>query len=77
MTPKEKALELVNKYYNLLNPNFPITDVLFKDCCKCVLIAVKEIINIVPYEDNDKAKWISYEQTIRYWKEVEQEIINL
>jgi hypothetical protein len=47
MTPKEKALQLVNKYYDLLNPHFPeYVNVLFKDCKQCALIAVDEILNL-------------------------------
>lgn len=72
MTPKEKAIELVEKIDELL------TYLESKSKAKdCALIAVEEIINIVPYEDNDKAKWISDEQTFRYWKEVKQEINKL
>ena len=65
MTPKEKALELLNKYYNLFNPDYPNINVLFKDCKKCALITVDEIIESCI----QKFEW--------YWIEVKQEIEKL
>ena len=48
MTPKEKALELVQKYFKANHQPYG-----FKDAKQCALIAVDEILNIgcieVPY----------------------------
>ena len=66
MTEKEKALELINKYYNLFNTDTNDIKVFFKDCKRCALIAVDEILNsnnIIFNED--------------YWQEVKQEIEKL
>ena len=70
MTPKEKAEELVNKYYyhskcNLLSPF---------EAKNCALIAVDEILQSNPIifrEDN------SIMLNKSYWQEVKKEIENL
>jgi hypothetical protein len=70
MTPKEKAEELVNKYYyhskcNLLSPF---------EAKNCALIAVDEILDlkhIVTLRRN------MHEMELEYWNEVKQEIENL
>jgi len=60
MTPKEKATDLIDSYYVLLDGFVP-----FEKVQQCALIAVDEIIdNIV---DDDK-------QVLNYWVEVKQEI---
>lgn len=68
MTPKEKAIELLNK---IEHPSQGVT--LFKELRKSLaLIAVEEIIEVIStvYEHD----WnILYP----YWNEVKQEIINL
>ena len=72
MTPKEKAIELVNRYLQVYDGRVP-------QAKKCVLIAVDEILKINAIKDifvyehykND------YQSLYKYWKEVEQEIINL
>ena len=65
MTPKEKAIELTNKYKNTL--------MLFDDDIdskKCALIAVDEIFN-----NDGFTKFDDY--LTEYWQEVKQEIENL
>lgn len=81
MTPKEKANELVNKYFleiegadtyafNLSSLNLYIAK-------QCALIAVDEIIKnggtkyIIEYKPN------SYTNEVWYWEEVKQEIEKL
>ena len=68
MTPKEKAIELVDKY---TNECFGIGNYTAK---KCALIAVNEIMEVCYYtrevENNDL---FSYD----YWIEVKQEIQKL
>ena len=64
MTPKEKAEELVSKYYFLV-------DVLFEQK-QCALIAVDEILEeALGLDDND------YQSKYDYWLEVKQEIEKL
>ena len=45
MTPKEKAEELVNKYWN------DIPDTFFEEAIQCALIAVDELIKEVNHSD--------------------------
>lgn len=72
MTPKNKAEELINKFYNyVFNPESHKDDNL-KWAKECALIAVDEILNL-GYDDrlyldsNDK----------KFWEEVKQEINKL
>jgi hypothetical protein len=58
MTPKEKAEELFDNFFNL----YPNQDAYFI-AKQCALIAVDEIIKILPHPD--------------YWQEVKQEIEKL
>ena len=65
MTPKEKAKELVNKYWE------DIPDIFFEDAKQCALIAVDEILE----KENDffQTQW-----HYNYWyNEVKQEIESL
>ena len=63
MTPKEKAIELVDNY------QFILTDKTFgKDCA---LVAVGEIIKAL---EIDAGNWIKWNETKKYWQEVKQEI---
>lgn len=69
MTPQEKALELVDKYYMF-------NHIGNKHAIKCALIAVDEIIPIVEaYEDALSASQRSDE--INYWLEVKHELNEL
>jgi len=72
MTPKDKALELYNKYEQL-GRDFT-RGVSMKEFAKqCALISVDEIIKTNPYEWDGK----DLNSTIDYWQEVKQEIENL
>jgi len=66
MKPKEKAIELVNKYWDL-NIGWSI-------CCQCALIVVDEILN--EYKSYNQSA-IIYNDALIYWQEVKQEIENL
>lgn len=64
MTPKEKAKELVDKYWSRYNLHIEIAK-------QCALIAVDEIIDaIIIIEDYD------FETLIIFWQKVKQEIEN-
>ena len=65
MTPKYKALELVQKYFKANHQPFG-----FKDAKQCALIAVDEILDMVKHTP------IEFIET-DYWQEVKQEIENL
>ena len=75
MTPKDKAMELVYKYENLVTSwdCYYYTCILVEnrlpDMKECALIAVDEILKII--EDN----CLEYDDN--YWQEVRQEIENL
>lgn len=77
MTAKEKAEDLVNKYYTL----FPIND--YSLAKTSSLIAVDEIIKICPYLDYNfkmfdlDTKNQPNERFVNFWEEVKQEINNL
>jgi hypothetical protein len=69
MTPKEKAQELLNNFYQATDGHWnqvPVSK-------QCALIAVNEIFDI--------AYWQLYEsggeQEEKYWQEVKQEIVEL
>jgi len=67
MDPKEKALELVQKYFKSNHQPYG-----FKDAKQCALIAVEEI--------KEAIFWHPYESPnfeLEYWKEVKQEIEKL
>ena len=69
MKPKEKAIELVNKYWDL-NIGWSI-------CCQCALIVVDEIIEQYEFDvvsDVENKRFIA---KLNYWDEVKKEIEKL
>ena len=77
MTPKEKAIELYNKYDNLIR-DFT-KGISIKDCSKqCALIAVDEIIKSEPSQKGMIMGGVQLRYlAIDYWQEVKQEIEKL
>lgn len=82
MTPQEKAIELYNKYDNLIR-DFT-KGISIKDCSKqCALIAIDEILNmnlclpVVLTIQDEKDIENSIKILSEYWKEVKQEIEKL
>lgn len=67
MTPKEKAIELVNKFYNII-----YLDMDYEQAKYAALIAVDEIIN--SHLSSEKIFDI---HPVDYWQEVKQEIDKL
>ena len=66
MIPKEKAEDLVDKYYEFHNINY--------ECAKqCALIAVDEIIEANPIAFDENENCIARQ----WWKEVKTEIQKL
>lgn len=66
MTPKDKAIELVNKYLR-------IYDGRVIQAKKCALIAVDEILDDDMYDMSEDL----FEKRISYWENVKQEIEKL
>lgn len=66
MTPKEKAIELVEQFSSVL-----MHDEVYEDSIKCALIAVDEV-----FEALDEHHWQNRNVT-EYYREVKHEINNL
>jgi hypothetical protein len=73
MTPKEKATELVNKFYFKLSNNGSLSmglnscDARHKESIQCALIAVDEILK-------DNNKFIQTNLQYSFWQDVKKEI---
>ena len=71
MTPKEKAIDLIEKFYNIygeFNKETFMYKLIMDNCKDCALIAVDEILIVLTdYVGNEKY----------YWDEVKQEIEKL
>lgn len=71
MTPKEKAKELIEKFYE----NDPEIGRSITQATKCALIAVDELI-----KENEKWHYwhnLKSEEFVEYWQQVKTEIENL
>jgi hypothetical protein len=68
MTPKEKAKELVEKYFDTCHKSSDL-ELSWKVCKKCALIAVDEIMKAVGWEKMELGV-----DRDNYWTEVKQEI---
>jgi hypothetical protein len=69
MTPKDKAMELMLKYYKLI----PMNTVSFSK--QCALVAANELINsTLP---SSEFGGLITDNTVEYWKEVKQYIIEI
>jgi hypothetical protein len=74
MTPKEKAEELVNKFYNYTSCEWWEGELGHKENMKqCALIAVDEIIKALPPFEYG----LEFVAKIVFWNEVKQEIEKL
>ena len=69
--PKEKAKELFEKYFNIIDNSHPLTDINIS-AKQCALIAVDEILNTIEY--SSQADELS---KVSYWEEVKNEIEKL
>ena len=76
MTPKEKAKELVDKYYHLFSVELENTISIY-EAKQCALIAVDEILEAIPSEYLDECEggtYIAINEDVEYWQQVKQEI---
>ena len=72
MKPKDKAIELVDRMFDVdLKDEEQQTSMKYSHAKQCALIAVDEIINL--YDAEEKMG----EAFIEYWQEVKQEIEKL
>lgn len=69
MTPKEKAKELFDKYFNIIYNCHPLTDINIS-AKQCALISANELIEEAYFTDG-------YYDRETYWEEIKQEIENL
>jgi hypothetical protein len=72
MTPKEKAIELVNIFRKFTDGTDPEThryrlDIEKENAKQCALITVEEILSAHLFDENEK----------EYWQQVRTEIANL
>jgi len=70
---KEKARELVNLYYNTMNPDSPDCNISYNQAKQCALIAVDEILENFGTLTEGKEHYAAY-CTIQFYQEVKQEI---
>lgn len=80
MTPKEKAKEVVNKFYYSLPNNGFINEGInscesrWKEAVTCAIIAVDEIIHNNNKINGPGDGWMYVEENIDYWQQVKNEI---
>lgn len=78
MTPKDKAKELLDKYWIYLRANLMYAEDAKEDAKVCALIAVDEIIQTLNYDIKDlDVRGSVLIDLIIYWREVKQEIEKL
>jgi len=78
MTPKEKAIELVNKFrkeFDWVESQYAID--LYRDTRQCALIAVDEIIEQCEFDLIHDIGNERYIDKLNYWDEVKKEIYKL
>ena len=76
MTPKEKALELVDKFWKSCYDKHDIAKLVKADAKQCALIAVDEIREALIYGKLDDSPYTSLEAR-QFYLQVKQEIENL
>jgi hypothetical protein len=74
MTPKEKAIELYNKFLNPSGDTYLYGMLEHESAKECALIAVDEIIDSEPQYEWSNDYWKNPND---FWQEVKQEIENL
>ena len=76
-TPKEKAEQLVNKYFNLFAVDLENTISKY-EAIECAKIAVEEIIKLLPNINNIPPKYReSEDRYFQYWYGVKNELNKL
>jgi hypothetical protein len=75
MTPKEKAIELIDKYNNSIM-SFLSDNMKYQNAIKCALIAVDEILKNFGTLTEGQTFYTEY-RAVKYYQEVKQELLNL
>ena len=78
MTPKEKAEELIRKYYSF-GLNNPAQSFSWYECKQCALIAVDQVIEMLDVVCKSKS-YDPFEAPmydLKEWKQIKEEIENL
>ena len=70
MTPKEKAEELIDKFYIKVYDREGTSAMNEFEAKQCALIAVDEILNLASFYNDTQGE-------VTYWTEVKQEIKNI
>ena len=76
MTPKEKAKELINKYWITIN-EIELDFISWNQAKHCALICVNEIIISLTQYGKDSNELQNMDRELNYWNEVKQEIEKL
>jgi hypothetical protein len=84
MTPKEKAIELYNKFLNPSGDTYLYGMLEHESAKECALIAVDEILELketqeeyqIQYDNGEWSRELGYRYS-KYWQEVKQEIEKL
>jgi len=78
MTPKEKAKELFGKYATYVVMWAGDVNTSHQNCKQCALIAVNEVLNVLPQGEylEDIDEYCENRERL-YWKDVKQEIEKL
>ena len=71
MTPKEKAKELVGRFYVWTSRNTTKVNIAHYDAKQCALICVDEVLKNIPKE---VMSYNPFMMNTDYWQEVRQEI---
>lgn len=73
MTPKEKAIEIYEKYYYSISdiPEYNLNERAIDCSLICVDVMINEVTDVYCEGESD------IPDMINYWKEVRQELINL
>lgn len=70
MTPKEKAIELVGSYVDIMpSLDGQTGDEIMKHAKECATLAVKELVAL--------SKWTASSNRMAFWENVENEIQNI
>jgi len=78
MTPKQKAKQLIDKFesHSFMDIDMRISS--YESAKQCALIAVDEILNVLPQSEylEDRDEYCENRERL-YWQEVKQEIQKL
>jgi hypothetical protein len=74
MTPKEKAIELVDKFHMKVLDRDGTSAMNGFEVKQCALIAVDEILTVVKFYEKQNCRLLIDNMKVLYWHEVKKEI---